>query len=57
MTDKQKAAQVLRFMEEEWDGKTIVNALNPLLKDEDLADLYDKYVNEGLISEDGYCNL
>lgn len=57
MTDKQKASQVLKYMEEEWDGKAIVNALNPLLKDDDLADLYDKYVNEGLISEDGYCNL
>lgn len=57
MTNKQKAAQVLRFMEEEWDGKAIINALNPLLKDDDLADLFDKYVSEGLIHEDGYCNL
>ena len=57
MTEKQKAAQVLRFMEEEWDGKTIVNALNPLLKDDDLAGLYDKYVSDGLINEEGYRNL
>jgi len=42
-------------MEDEWDGKAIVNALNPLLKDIDLAYLYDKYVENGLISEDGYC--
>lgn len=54
MTDKQKASQVLRFMEDEWDGKAIINALEPLLKDEDLAGLFDQYVSEGLISEDGY---
>jgi hypothetical protein len=57
MTDKQKAAQVLRYMEEEWDGKAIINALNPLLKDGDLAELYDKFVSDGAFPEDWYCNL
>ena len=51
MTDKEKASAVLQFMEDEWDSKPIINALNPLLKDEDLADLYDKFVNEGIIRE------
>lgn len=49
MTDKEKASAVLQFMEDEWDSTPIINALNPLLKDEDLAGLYDNYVNEGII--------
>lgn len=49
MTDKQKAAELLNFMEEEWDGKAIINALNPYLKDSDLAELYDKMVADGII--------
>ena len=51
MTIKEKASAGLQFMEDEWDSTPIINALNPLLKDEDLADLYDKYVNEGIIRE------
>ena len=51
MTDKQKAAAVLQFMEEEWDSTPIINALNPFLKDEDLASLYDKFVGDGIIRE------
>lgn len=49
MTDKKKAAELLQFMEDEWDGKAIINALNPLLKDDDLANLYDRLVIEGVI--------
>lgn len=49
MDEKQKASAVLNFMEEEWDGKAIINVLNPLLKDSDLADLYDRLVAEGVI--------
>lgn len=51
MTDKQKASEVLNFMEENWDGTAIINALNPYLKDEQLADLYDKFVKEGILRE------
>jgi hypothetical protein len=49
MTDKQKASELLEFMEDEWDGKAIINALNPYLKDEDLAGLYDQLVKEEII--------
>lgn len=49
MTDKQKASELLNFMEEELDGKAIINALNPYLKDSDLAELYDKMVADGII--------
>jgi len=55
MNDKLKASQVLQYMEDELDGKAIITLLCPLLKDEDLANLYDKLVQEGSISEDGYC--
>jgi len=55
MNDKLKASQVLQYMEDELDGKAIINLLCPLLKDEDLANLYNKLVQEGSISEDGYC--
>ena len=51
MTKKQKAAELLSFMEDNWDGEAIIRALNPLLKDKDLADLYDKMVSEGIIRE------
>ena len=51
MTDKQKASAVLNFMEDEWDGKAIINTLNPYLKDEDLAGLYDRLVSDGIIRE------
>ena len=49
MTDKKKAAELLQFMEDEWDGKAIINALNPLLKDDDLALLYDRLIADGVI--------
>lgn len=49
MTDKEKASELLNFMEEEWDSKVIINALNPYLKDSDLAELYDKMVADGII--------
>jgi hypothetical protein len=55
MNDKLKATQVLQYMEDELDGKAIINLLCPLLKDEDLANLYDKLVQEGSISKEGYC--
>ena len=51
MTTKQKASAVLTFMEEEWDGTAIINVLNPYLRDEDLASLYDNFVEEGIIRE------
>lgn len=57
MTNKQKASQVLKYMEDELDQKTIIDLLNPLLDDDDLADLYDKFVSEGAFPEDGYCNM
>ena len=55
MTDKQKASQVMQYMEDEMDVHTILQVLNPYLKDEDLATIYDSLVNDGMISEDGYC--
>jgi len=55
MTDKQKASQVLRYMEDEMDVKTVLNVLNPYLKDEQLAEVYDSLVSDGAISPDGYC--
>lgn len=57
MDEKKKASQVLRYMEDELDGKTIINMLNPFLKDSDLAGLYDSLVKDGIISEEGYCNI
>ena len=56
MTEKQKASQVLQYMEDELDGKAILNVLKPLLKDSDLATIYDKLVSEGSISPEGYCD-
>lgn len=49
LTDKQKASELLSFMEDEWDGKAIINALNPYLKDSDLASLYDQLVKDKVI--------
>lgn len=57
MTDKQKAAQVLRYMEDEMDVKTVLNVLNPFLTDEQLAGVYDSLVSDGAFPEDGYCNM
>lgn len=57
MTDKQKASQVTQYMEDEMDVKTVLQVLNPLLKDEDLAAIYDQLVSDGAFPEDGYCNM
>lgn len=57
MTNKEKASQVLRYMEDELDQHTIIQLLNPYLKDEQLADIYDSLVSDGAFLEDGYCNL
>lgn len=51
MTDEQKASELLNFMEDNWDSTAIINALNPYLKDEQLAGLYDQLVKEGVIRE------
>lgn len=51
LSDKQKASELLSFMEDEWDGKAIINALNPYLKDSDLASLYDKLVKDNVIRQ------
>lgn len=55
LTDKQKASQVLRYMEDEMDVKTVLNVLNPYLKDEQLAEVYDSLVSDGAFPADGYC--
>ena len=57
MTNKQKASQVLKYMEDELDQHSIIQLLNPYLKDDDLAGIYDSLVNDGAFPEDGYCNL
>lgn len=57
MNEKQKASQVLQYMEDELDGKAILNMLNPYLKDSDLAQIFDRLVENGTISEEGYCNI
>ena len=44
-------------MEDEMDVKTVLRVLNPYLKDSDLADIYDSLVEDGMISEEGYCNI
>lgn len=57
MNEKQKASQVLQYMEDEMDVKTVLRVLNPYLTDGNLADIYDSLVNDGMISEEGYCNI
>lgn len=57
MNEKQKASQVLQYMEDEMDVKTVLRVLNPYLKDSDLAAIYDSLVNDGMISEEGYSNI
>lgn len=52
MTDKEKASEVLRYMEEDLDSKTVINLINYLLKDEDLATIYDGLVNDGIFEAD-----
>ena len=55
MTEKWKASQALKYMEDELDAKTILQVLNPYLKDEQLAEVYDSLVSDGAFPEDGYC--
>ena len=55
LSDKQKASQVMQYMEDEMSGLQILNLLNPYLKDEDLATIFDRLVADGIICEDGYC--
>jgi hypothetical protein len=55
MTNKQKASQVLQYMEDELDAHTIIQVLNPYLKDEQLAEVFDSLVNDGAFPADGYC--
>lgn len=57
MNEKQEASQVLLYMEDEMDVKTVLRVLNPYLKDGDLADIYDSLVKDGMISEEGYCDI
>lgn len=57
MTEKEKASQVMHYMEDELDVKTVLNMLNEYLTDEQLATLYDQLVSDGAFPEDGYCNL
>ena len=57
MTNKEKASQALRYMEDELDQHTIIQLLNPYLKDDQLADIYDSLVSDGAFPEDGYCNV
>lgn len=47
MNDKQKASAVLNYLEGH-DSTTAINILNSLLKDEQLADLYDKMKADGI---------
>lgn len=55
MTEKWKASQALKYMENELDAKTILQVLSPYLKDEQLAEVFDRLVDDGTISPDGYC--
>ena len=55
MTEKWKASQALKYMEDELDAKAILQVLNPYLKDEWLAEVFDRLVDDGAISPDGYC--
>ena len=57
MTNKEKASQALQYMEDELDQHTIIQLLNPYLKDDQLADIYDSLVSDGAFPEDGYCNV
>ena len=48
MNNGEKATAVLDYLEE-FDGKTIINILNPLLDDDSLALLYDQLEKDGLL--------
>ena len=47
MNKYRKASLVLMYLEE-LDCRTAVSLLNPLLEDDDLAQLYDQLKDEGL---------
>ena len=46
LTNGEKATAVLNYLEE-LDVVTVINILNPLLDDYELALLYDDLINEG----------
>ena len=48
MTNSEKATQVLDYLEE-LDSRSAINALSPLIDDDDLADLYDKLEKDGIL--------
>jgi hypothetical protein len=48
MTKKEKAASFLEWLED-LDSATIINVLSPYASDDDLAYLWDKNVEEGVI--------
>lgn len=48
MTNKEKAAEVLNYLEET-DSTTVINILNSLISDDALAGLYDKLVDDGIL--------
>lgn len=48
MTDKEKASKLLDRLEE-FDSRTVINALSCKISDEDLAEIYDTLVEDGLI--------
>lgn len=48
MTNSEKATQVLDFLEE-LDSRAAINALSPLIDDDDLAGLYDKLKEDGIL--------
>lgn len=50
MTDKEKATAVLNYLEET-DSTTVINILNALIKDEQLAGVYDNLVKEGILEK------
>jgi hypothetical protein len=51
MTDGQKATKVLNYLEE-LDSTTIINLLNPMLDDYELALLYDKLKDDGVLRDE-----
>ena len=48
MNDKQKAAEVLNYLEE-CDSTTTINVLSSLVSDTQLAGVYDRMHEEGII--------
>lgn len=51
MTDGQKATKVLNYLEE-LDSTTIINLLNPMLDDYELALLYYKLKDDGVLRDE-----